>query len=153
MARMSGTGCSWCSRISDRMVLAAKGQTARDQIVQHHADGVDVRLRAGRGSAEQLGCHEGRSSREPLPGKTQQLAGQPEIGELDMAVRGQEHVGGFDVKDRLFFTMTLKLPDPTGLQVLKKCRVSSRRHFCHPTSFQGRGCENGRSTEDPASGS
>ena len=44
-------------------------------------------------------------------------------------------------------------PDPTGLQVLKKCRVSGRRHFCHPTSFQGRGCENGRSTEDPASGS
>src|SRR5208337_2941999 len=35
-------------------------------------------------------------------------------------------------------------PDPTGLQVLKKCRVSGRRHFCHPTSFQGRGCENGR---------
>src|SRR5271157_2780956 len=45
------------------------------------------------------------------------------------------------------------VPDPTGLQVLKKCRVSGRRHFCHPTSFQGRGCENGRSTEDPASGS
>ena len=22
-----------------------------------------------------------------------------------------------------------------------------RRHFCHPTSFQRRGCENGRSTE------
>ena len=47
----------------------------------------------------------------------------------------------------------IKLADPTGLQVLKKCRVSGRRHFCHPTSFQGRGCENGRSTEDPASGS
>src|SRR5208337_2785141 len=47
----------------------------------------------------------------------------------------------------------LSFPDPTGLQVLKKCRVSGRRHFCHPTSFQGRGCENGRSTEDPASGS
>ena len=47
----------------------------------------------------------------------------------------------------------LNFPDPTGLQVLKKCRVSGRRHFCHPTSFQGRGCENGRSTEDPASGS
>ena len=47
----------------------------------------------------------------------------------------------------------LKFSDPTGLQVLKKCRVSVRRHFCHPTSFQGRGCENGRSTEDPASGS
>ena len=47
----------------------------------------------------------------------------------------------------------LVFPDPTGLQVLKKCRVSVRRHFCHPTSFQGRGCENGRSTEDPASGS
>ena len=47
----------------------------------------------------------------------------------------------------------LKFSDPTGLQVLKKCRVSGRRHFCHPTSFQGRGCENGRSTEDPASGS
>ena len=46
-----------------------------------------------------------------------------------------------------------EFPDPTGLQVLKKCRVSGRRHFCHPTSFQGRGCENGRSTEDPASGS
>ena len=51
------------------------------------------------------------------------------------------HVGGYEVSD------------PTGLQVLKKCRVSGRRHFCHPTSFQGRGCENGRSTEDPASGS
>ena len=47
----------------------------------------------------------------------------------------------------------LEKADPTGLQVLKKCRVSGRRHFCHPTSFQGRGCENGRSTEDPASGS
>ena len=40
-----------------------------------------------------------------------------------------------------------EIADPTGLQVLKKCRVSGRRHFCHPTSFQGRGCENGRSTE------
>ena len=49
--------------------------------------------------------------------------------------------------------MELNIADPTGLQVLKKCRVSGRRHFCHPTSFQGRGCENGRSTEDPASGS
>jgi hypothetical protein len=48
---------------------------------------------------------------------------------------------------------SFKIADPTGLQVLKKCRVSGRRHFCHPTSFQGRGCENGRSTEDPASGS
>src|SRR5208283_2501206 len=54
---------------------------------------------------------------------------------------------------RLTFLRRLKIPDPTGLQVLKKCRVSGRRHFCHPTSFQGRGCENGRSTEDPASGS
>ena len=43
-----------------------------------------------------------------------------------------------------------KNPDPNGLQVLK-CRVSVRRHFCHPSSFHGRGCENGRSTEDPAS--
>ena len=49
--------------------------------------------------------------------------------------------------------LTWKVADPTGLQVLKKCRVSGRRHFCHPTSFQRRGCENGRSTEDPASGS
>jgi len=49
--------------------------------------------------------------------------------------------------------LVLKFPDPTGLQVLKNCRVSGRRHFCHPTSFQGRGCENGRSTEDPAGGS
>jgi hypothetical protein len=44
----------------------------------------------------------------------------------------------------------LQIPDPNGLQVLK-CRVSVRRHFRHPSSFQGRGCENGRSTEDPAS--
>ena len=51
------------------------------------------------------------------------------------------------------FNERFGVPDPTGLQVLKKCRVSGRRHFCHPTSFQGRGCENGRSTEDPASGS
>ena len=50
-------------------------------------------------------------------------------------------------------SVILNNPDPTGLQVLKKCRVSGRRHFCHPTSFQRRGCENGRSTEDPASGS
>ena len=49
--------------------------------------------------------------------------------------------------------MEQKTADPKGgfgLQVLK-CRVSVRRHFCHPSSFQGRGCENGRSTEDPAS--
>ena len=44
----------------------------------------------------------------------------------------------------------LNFTDPNGLQVLK-CRVSVRRHFRHPSSFQGRGCENGRSTEDPAS--
>ena len=31
--------------------------------------------------------------------------------------------------------MGFNLADPTGLQVLKKCRVSGRRHFCHPTSF------------------
>ena len=43
-----------------------------------------------------------------------------------------------------------EVSDPNGLQVLK-CRVSVRRHFRHPSSFQGRGCENGRSTEDPAS--
>ena len=52
-----------------------------------------------------------------------------------------------------FKVMVENPTDPTGLRVLKKCRVSVRRHFCHPTSFQGRGCENGRSTEDPASGS
>ena len=46
--------------------------------------------------------------------------------------------------------IALNIPDPNGLQVLK-CRVSVRRHFCHPSSFQGRGCENGRWTEDPAS--
>ena len=34
--------------------------------------------------------------------------------------------------------------DPTGLQVLK-CRVYGRRPSCHPSSYQGRGCENGRS--------
>ena len=45
---------------------------------------------------------------------------------------------------------SFNVSDPTGLQVLK-CRVSGRRHFCHPSSYQGRGCENGRSTEDPAS--
>ena len=44
----------------------------------------------------------------------------------------------------------LKFPHPNGLQVLK-CRVSVRRHFRHPSSYHGRGCENGRSTEDPAS--
>ena len=32
------------------------------------------------------------------------------------------------------FPDTIELPDPTGLQVLKKCRVFGRRHFCHPTS-------------------
>ena len=52
-----------------------------------------------------------------------------------------------------FIASDFRFTDPTGLQVLKKCRVSGQRHFCHPTSFQGRGCENGRSTEDPASGS
>jgi steroid delta-isomerase-like uncharacterized protein len=40
--------------------------------------------------------------------------------------------------------------DSTGLQVLK-CRVSGQRHSRHPSPYQGRGCENGRSTEDPAS--
>src|SRR5208337_2897802 len=45
---------------------------------------------------------------------------------------------------------SLNFADPNGLQVLQ-CRVSARRHFCHPSSFQGGGCENGRSTEDPAS--
>ena len=48
------------------------------------------------------------------------------------------------------YPVAFRFSDPNGLQVLK-CRVSVRRHFCHPTSFQGRGCENGRSTEDPAS--
>jgi hypothetical protein len=46
----------------------------------------------------------------------------------------------------------LNIPDPTGLQVLK-CRVSGQRPSCHPSPYQGRGCENGRSTEDPASSS
>jgi Maltose acetyltransferase len=44
----------------------------------------------------------------------------------------------------------LKEPNSTGLQVLK-CRVSGQWPSCHPSSYQGRGCENGRSTEDPAS--
>src|SRR5512142_1356842 len=43
-----------------------------------------------------------------------------------------------------------EVADPTELQVLK-CRVSGQRHSCHPSSYQERGCNNGRSTEDPAS--
>jgi hypothetical protein len=43
----------------------------------------------------------------------------------------------------------LILADSNGLQVLR-CRVSSRPHFRHPFSYHRRGCENGRSTEDPA---
>jgi hypothetical protein len=46
--------------------------------------------------------------------------------------------------------VALKVPDPTGLQVLK-CRVSGQRHSWHPSSFHGRGCKNGCPTEDPAS--
>jgi hypothetical protein len=46
----------------------------------------------------------------------------------------------------------MEFPDPTGLQVLK-CRVSGQRPSCHPSSYQGRGCENGRWNEDPASSS
>jgi RNA polymerase sigma factor (TIGR02999 family) len=51
---------------------------------------------------------------------------------------------------RAWLREALKKSDPTGLQVLK-CRVSGQRPSCHPSSYQGRGCENGRSTEDPAS--
>ena len=64
--------------------------------------------------------------------------------------QGQVFVSVIGERDRDGDGAVLKIADPNGLQVLK-CRVSVRRHFCHPSSFQGRGCENGRSTEDPAS--
>ncbi len=54
------------------------------------------------------------------------------------------------LEDRGFFSYAhWKKPDSTGLQVLKY-RVFVRRHFWHPSSYHGRGCENGRSTEDTA---
>jgi hypothetical protein len=64
---------------------------------------------------------------------------------LGMPTRGSQLVSPYFVPGRTGF----KFPDPTGLQVLK-CRVSGRRHSCHPSPYHGRGCENGRSTEDPA---
>jgi hypothetical protein len=51
---------------------------------------------------------------------------------------GIDHLGG------------MKFPDSIGLQVLK-CRVSDQRDLRHPSSYHGRGCEDGHATEHPAS--
>ena len=86
-----------------------------------------------------------RRGKEPAPiDPTPEDKAQTNFTDAEAKVMKQSNKG---------FDDSYNAPDPTGLQVLKKCRVSGRRHFCHPTSFQGRGCENGRSTEDPASGS
>jgi putative transposase len=60
-------------------------------------------------------------------------------------IQGYETVPELQRGLREYFTFS----DPNGLQVLK-CRVSGQRHFCHPSSYQERGCENARSTKDPA---
>ena len=49
----------------------------------------------------------------------------------------------------LVTTRAFNLSDSTGLQVLKS-RVYGRRHLRHPSSCHRRGCEDGRSAEDPA---
>jgi hypothetical protein len=49
----------------------------------------------------------------------------------------------------LIYSVEERLSNPTGLQVLK-CRVSGQRRSWHPSSYQERGCRNGRATEDPA---
>jgi hypothetical protein len=72
-----------------------------------------------------------------------QTQGQVDVERLSAAITKQENA---------IRLLTAEFPDPTGLQVLK-CRVSGQRPSCHPSSYQGRGCENGRWTEDPASSS
>ena len=94
----------------------------------------------------------GGSITRPLTSlSTLRRMGRPTTTQDSLLAAGPALPGG--IRTRRVSAKGFGVPDPTGLQVLKKCRVSGRRHFCHPTSFQGRGCENGRSTEDPASGS
>ena len=74
------------------------------------------------------------------------------LPEVVVLLGGKDRLDRY-VKENIKFldVAAIRKVDLNGLQVLKQCRVSVRRHFCHPTSFHGRGCENGRSTEDPAS--
>ena len=57
------------------------------------------------------------------------------LAELADGPAAQKALGPFVKQYRDWIADQKKIPDPTGLQVLKKCRVSGRRHFCHPTSF------------------
>ena len=72
-------------------------QPARQQVEEHHAHRIDVRLGAGRIAPEKFRGHEAWRARHPFRLQTDQPPGQAEIGELRMAPRGEQHVGGLDV--------------------------------------------------------
>src|SRR5271157_1686912 len=72
------------------------------------------------------------------PGRVELLGNHTDYnGGLVMAVAIDRFtvVAGRPSTGRTCRAHALNFPDPTGLQVWKKCRVSGRRHFCHPTSF------------------
>ena len=68
--------------------------------------------------------------RDRIPKQPRGRPRKAERAQSRKATRQQQQVS------KLFEHRYLFVPDPTGLQVLKKCRVSGQRHFCHPTSFQ-----------------
>ena len=72
-------------------------QPAGQEVEQHHANRVDVRLGARRFALEELRGHEGRRAREPARREADQPLGQAEIGELGVPLRSEQHVGGLDV--------------------------------------------------------
>ena len=81
------------------MLSAVNGRRPRQRVEQEDAQGVDVGLRAGGRSAEQLGRHErGRPGQgRTALGQVVEPAHQSEIGQLGAAVGRQEDVGRLDV--------------------------------------------------------
>ncbi|CAI9419720.1 hypothetical protein HIDPHFAB_03834 [Nocardioides sp. T2.26MG-1] len=82
--------------------LALVGLGAGQQLEEHHAGGVHVRARVGTAVDHQLGGEVGDGAdQHPAGGGVLRVgadrAGQPEVGHLDPAVLGDEHVLGLDV--------------------------------------------------------
>ncbi len=79
--------------------LGGEWQAGREQVEEHHADGVEVGLRGGGRAGKQFRGHVRRRAGQRSAGRDDlgQLANQAEVGQLGLALGRQQDVGRLDV--------------------------------------------------------